>query len=403
MRSMSSALCTAPSACRKPAASSKSLPGVRMVTAMECCRQPCAAGTRTRISMGSSPATSSERSSRFASRQRAMLTRSTERPRLTRARSSASISFSSASSVCDSGGMRGRAFILVGKRPAQLGDHVAVSGNLREGRARAAGYQHVAFGPVHFQRASADIGSEHMAVVTPELILQHYRIGFAQTQSFAVGNADQYRVARKTSCRVALFMNVAVELFTTPLHYLEAVFRRLYARERSRLKMRLAVGGGKFPAGAQQATAVLEIVALPRQLLDAGIHRYHPSDFGADGGGVGEAEFVLPFGPYASRELHIHFPFGTRLADARAGYLGTEDDGPFGGGLGDTTGHLITGGRGQQQDRLLSRFDEHVRRRHDVEVHAQLDMRVGAQDALRIGQYLMEVAAGCKQDVGTAA
>src|SRR5207302_8156943 len=57
MPTMSSAPATMPSPCRKPAASSKSAPGVRMVTAAVCRFWPA----RTRISSGSSVASRSER------------------------------------------------------------------------------------------------------------------------------------------------------------------------------------------------------------------------------------------------------------------------------------------------------------------------------------------------------
>jgi hypothetical protein len=160
--------------------------------------------------------------------------------------------------------------------------------------------------------------------------------------------------------------------------------------------VRLAVGGGELPAGAQERAAVLELVAELGQVLDTVVGGDRPGDVRADGGGALVVEPVGQLGADPPGQLDEDLPLGAGLADPRARDLQAEDDAPLGGGLGDTAGDLVAGRRGQQHHRV-GRVHQHLAGQHDVGVDAQRHPSQRPPAPVRVRQHLQEVARGVRK------
>jgi hypothetical protein len=168
--------------------------------------------------------------------------------------------------------------------------------------------------------------------------------------------------------------------------------------------MGAAVRRGERPAVAQPLAAPLHLVASPREPLDAVVVRDGGRDLLADLLGRHEVHESRPLRVDARGKIAVDLPFRPCLADPWAWDLRAEDDPSFGGRLGPAAGLLVAGHGGQEDDCPLVRgVEQHLRRDHDIRVHAKRHPPERCGDRIRIGQRVQEVAPRRVENVHLAA
>jgi hypothetical protein len=135
-------------------------------------------------------------------------------------------------------------------------------------------------------------------------------------------------------------------------------------------KWALPSGVPKFQSAQRWAPPYWNWSPFFLQVLDAFVEGNDPGDLVADGRRVQKLKPLGEFGLDAPGQIEEYLPLGARLADAATGNLGTEDDAALGAGLGDTAGHFVARGGGQEQG-VLAGVDEHLGRKDDVHVDPQ--------------------------------
>ncbi len=270
--------------------------------------------------------------------------------------------------------------------------------HLRLRRAQIAREQDVALGPVDLDVAAADRADARDSGQRSVVAAHQHGVAVVQAQLGGVVLAEQNVVAQRAGQRVAARLDHRVELLAAPRGQPQAAVVGLRIGERDRHEAGTPVRAREAPSFAEAAASDLELVAAVLQPGDRLVAGNDDCDLAADRIGVGESHGTRALRPRPGRQFPEDAPLRAGLTDAMPGDLRREDHAALGSGLGDAAGRLVARRHRQQQD-VLGRVDEHLRRQHDVHMDAQRHAGQRIAHPAGVGHHLEEVAARGDQDV----